>query len=297
MPHEPRGPCENCHTVKTCGGPAGSAAALGGLPQLIPSITRSSLLPHRFAGLCMNCHAILGGAPLPISKEHVARLKLTPEEQILVRAGQRVEVPSVFQDIKAPLLARDAVLPHSFRGVCSNCHSVVHAGSGPSQEMLLRGLTQARQRLVAQNLPDREIAFAGSAPIGPTRRVLQYVSGALALLMFLVSMVYIGMKVLVRKDKKYRKLFNMKRWFQIHEWSSYLFALFAVLHWLLSEQGNSLLHLSLVLIVALTLSGLGFRYKILAKANKKRMRWVHTQQTMAYVLVFLMVAGHLLLGN
>lgn len=297
MPHGPRGPCLNCHVFKSC---AAGDATPGRTPplSLIPTITRSSLLPHRFAGLCMNCHAVLGVVPRPIDIGHLGNRKLSPEERTLVHAGQRVDMPSVFQHAKAPLIGRNAQLPHSFRGVCSNCHSVVHAGSGPSQEALLRGMARARQRLVKSKLSDHEIAHADSKPAGEVRRFFQYTFGVVALGMFLVSMIYIVMKMLVRRDpKKYRRVFKMKKWFRIHEWTSYGFLVASIVHWMLSTRGNAMLHLSLAMVIVLSLSGIGFRYKLLGRAKKKKMRWLHTQRYMAYVLVFLMVTGHLLIAD
>ena len=47
-------------------------------------ITRNSLLEHRFAGICMNCHMIQEIGPVPINRENMPMLPLDRKERMLV---------------------------------------------------------------------------------------------------------------------------------------------------------------------------------------------------------------------
>ncbi len=263
------------------------------MPTWIPTIDRRALLPHLYAGICMNCHVVLGELPtLPVGPDTPG---LLPVDQELVRAGQRVLVPTPMQALKAPLITRESILPHVFKGECSNCHSIVQAGRGASPEYLAQGLQLARTRLVGRGLSDSEIARAQIDPRASVRSIAMISAGIVALGLFLVSMVYVVMKTLIKLDpKKWRARIDIKKWFRIHEWSSIALAAVAVVHWLLSEQGNAFLHVSLLLLVGLAISGVAYRARAL-KAHRKSMRWVHTQRSLTYVLIALAIAGHLMI--
>src|SRR5262245_23258599 len=95
-------------------------------PRTSAVINRNSLLPHRFVGVCENCHRVLEVGPVEMSRDNMHLFKLAPMEQRLLVAGQRVDAPTVTQRMRVPAIFRDDLLPHSYVGVCSNCHEVLN---------------------------------------------------------------------------------------------------------------------------------------------------------------------------
>lgn len=296
--HGPRGPCENCHLVVDCAG-ADLQRSPASLPPLaLPTITRNSLLPHEFAGACLHCHFIVEEGPTPVNLDNMASLPLTQTERRLVQAGQQVIPPSVLTRMNAPVLSYGTVLAHSFWGVCSNCHRVVDLGFGRGPDASQQALALGRTPLLQDGVSELQIANASIAPRSSLRPLISWWFGVLALVLFLVSMVYVAIKVYLgyqpkEDQKRLREALALKRWFRVHEWTSFGFAGAVVVHWLFSDLGSALLHVSLLLVVALTLSGALYRYRITALASKKSMRWIHTQRLLLYLLIVTTIAGHL----
>ncbi len=296
--HESRGPCTNCHTVTACPAAGSQNAQAPPPPRALPTITRNSLLPHQFAGACMHCHSIVEDGPTPVNRENLASLPLGETDRALVRAGQQVILPSVLTRMNAPVLVHGTVLAHSFWGVCSNCHRVVDLGFGRGTAASEERLTLGRTPLIRDGMSDRQIANATTEAGRSARVVAAWSFGILALGFFLISMVFVAMKVYLGSkpksdQKRLRNVLNIKKWFRIHEWTSFGFGGAVVLHWWFSDLGSAVLHVSLLLVVALTLSGILYRYKIPSLTSKKSMRWIHTQRLLLYVLIFTTVTGHL----
>ena len=80
--------CMACPTVTQCF-PPGQMVALT-QPIKAPPIFRDAVMPHRFRGVCENCHIV------------------QPD----------IAIPS------------NAIMPHAYRGVCSNCHTILRQKNG-----------------------------------------------------------------------------------------------------------------------------------------------------------------------
>lgn len=293
MPHEQRGECRNCHIVTNCP-PARTAT----VSTLVPTITRTSLLPHAFVGVCRSCHVIRATPIEAVNRGTLEQFPVSDGDRALLMAGQQVVVPTPFHQLQAPVLSRETALPHAFVGVCSNCHRVLQTGSFPRTSTA--DLAQARRRLIDLEISDRQIAYARPAPQSRLLVVSMWAFGFIALGFFLLSMVYVVLKLYVAskpksEQGKLRKRYQLKRWFQVHIWSSVGYTVAAVAHWLCSSKGNFLLHLSLLLLIVLTVSGVLLRYRVpRIKVNKKQMRWLHAQRVFTTVLVIAALIGHLL---
>lgn len=266
-------------------------------PASIPTITRTSLLPHEFAGVCEGCHLILETPIVQVDRETVARFAVSDQDRALVMAGQQVVMPTMVHRLQAPLLGGETVLPHRYVGVCSNCHRVVDLGGSPPSPA---AMAQARTRLLDRDLDPGQIARASSAPQSSLLRVLNYTFGAVALALFLLGMVYVVLKLVIlskprAQQGRYRKQYHLKRWFQVHVWALPASTVAIVAHWLCSTRGNALLHLSLVLSIVLMVSGLLLRYRIhRLPFGTAGMRWLHTQRVLTCMLIVAAVVGHLL---
>ncbi len=296
MPHPPRGPCENCHTVVDC--PLAGEAQRPP-PSIVPTITRNSLLPHAFAGACMHCHVILDEGPTPVNRDNANALPLAEWERSLVSAGQQVVGPSEITRLNAPVLGHGTILAHSYWGVCSNCHRVVDFGFGRRGATMDEALARAQTPLLSSNLEPQQIAQATTGDTGVGIKVVaMWGFGIIALVMFLLAMVYIALKIYVQSQPKaeqraLRKKLHLKKWFRVHEWSSMAFGAAVVLHWACSDLGSALLHVSLGLVLLLTLSGLLQRYKLPVISSSKHMRWLHTQRFLSVLLIITTLLGHL----
>lgn len=253
-------------------------------------ITRSSLLPHRFAGPCLNCHRIQDGGPVELNARNMGHFNLGPTERRLIRAGQRVQVPSLLQRLRTPAITRDDILPHDFVGVCSNCHVVLDIR--PSGRYMRHAMRRAYQPLTLPGAPLRHVERGGVRE-RHTREWLRNLFGVIALGTLGLSMVYIGVRVLMQADPaRFKGRFQVKKWFRAHEWASVGFCLATVMHWYYSDRGNNFLHTALILTVWLTAAGFMLHYRLAHKNARKRVRAVHTQRGLAVALLILIVVGH-----
>jgi hypothetical protein len=254
-------------------------------------ITRNSLLPHRFAGVCENCHRLLELGPTPMNRDNMNALGISGAQRRLLLAGQSVEVPTVAQKLRTPPIVRADILPHPYVGVCSNCHAILDVP--PSREFMRRAMSLSYQDLGSFDLRPGQIARA-TAPRHRPREVWRNFWGVVALGCFTGCAAYIVIRILMRwNPAKYKGRFNLKPWFMVHEWSSLLLCLAAIAHWHYSDEGNNLLHISLALIVWLTLGGLILRYRLANGEAKKNVRLAHTQLIIFFITVLLLVIGHI----
>lgn len=254
-------------------------------------ITRNSLLPHRFAGPCINCHKIKEVGPVTMNRGNMRLFRLMPMEQRLLAAGQRVDAPSAAQRLRMPAITRDDVLPHRFVGVCSNCHVVLDVR--PSSAYMKRAFSRAYAPLMSSGLTNEQIARAG-AHESDRRELWRNVWGFFALVLFCVSSIFVVIRMLVRGDpKRYRGRFKIKKWFTVHEWASTAFFGAALAHWHYSDRGNNLLHLALIVSAWLTVAGFAMRYRLTEGAAKKSVRLLHSQRALYFGLIVLLLVGHL----
>jgi hypothetical protein len=237
----------------------------------------------------MNCHTIEEVGPVPMNKANGHLFKLTAKQRQLLMAGQRVDVPSPLQRLRTPAILRDDVFPHDYVGVCSNCHLILNIR--PRKEFFTAAMQQAYLPLQT-GVMSRDRLVRGGERERHDREFYRNIWGFVALCLFLVSIVYIGIKTMIRIDRNYAKKFKIKKWFTAHEWASSGFAAAAVFHWYYSDRGNNFLHLALIIVLWLTGAGYVLRYKLAEKDAKQNVRLVHTQQYLFYGLITLLVVGH-----
>jgi hypothetical protein len=253
-------------------------------------INRNSLLPHRFAGACLNCHKIQEVGPISMSERNMMLFRLTPQDQRLLQAGQRVEAPSVTQKLRMPAILRADPLAHRFVGVCSNCHVVMDVR--PSEAFMTQAMRLAYQPLTGLGMSTERIRRGGVRE-DHSRELFRNIWGFIALAFFVPACGYILIRALTRADpKKYKGKFKIKRWFVLHEWLSSGFCLAAILHWYYSDRGNNFLHVALLMVIWLTLAGYVLRYRMAIRETQKNVKMVHTQRFLFYALVGLLVVGH-----
>jgi len=254
-------------------------------------INRNSLLSHRFAGPCMGCHRIDEVGPVAMSRDNMQLFRLSPGEQRLLAAGQRVEVPTPAQVLRMPAILRDDILPHTFVGVCSNCHTVL--AIRPSGRFMRRAMGRAYQPLATANLGAEQVARGGAVE-DHRGESLRNFWGVVALILFGLLCAYIFVRYLMRTDpKRYKGKFKIKRWFTIHEWSATAFCIAAVLHWHYSVRGNVMLHTALALTLWLSAAGFVLRYRMSRGQQRKNVALLHSQRWLFWGLIALLVVGHL----
>lgn len=253
-------------------------------------INRNSLLSHRFAGPCMNCHRIEEVGPVAMNRDNMPLFRLSPREQRLLVAGQRVDVPNPAQVLRMPAILRDDILPHTFVGVCSNCHTVL--AIRPSTGFMRRAMGRAYQPLVGAKMGAEQIARGGAFE-DHRGESLRNFWGVVALILFGLLCIYILVRYLMRTDpKRWKGKFKIKTWFTVHEWSATAFCVAAVLHWHYSERGNVLLHTALVVTLWLSAAGFVLRYRMARKQQRKNVALLHSQRWLFWGLIALLVVGH-----
>jgi hypothetical protein len=252
-------------------------------------LDRSSLLPHRYAGPCMNCHRIQPSTPIAINTQNASRLRLTDRDRILVYAGQRVDRPPVGLGTVTPAITRIDILAHSYVGVCSNCHVVLDIH--PSPLFMKKAMLRAQQSLLDGRLTPDEVAHGG-AQLDRTRALIRDACGYAALLFLALSSVFMVLRGLPRDESGAPP--RWRDWLVVHEWSAVGFALATFAHWYYSDRGNNFLHVALVLIAWLTIEGLLLRARLAKGSAHRNLRMVHTQRVLFFAVAALLVMGHLL---
>ena len=248
-------------------------------------IDRNSLLPHHYAGPCMNCHRIVEVGPTALSRSNMAAFALTAQQQRLLLAGQSVVVPSTPQQLRVPAITRTDVLPHPYVGVCSNCHVVLDVH--PSPEFMKAAMQHAHQRLSVLDLEPAGIARAGAAPSRERARY-RVTWGYVALPLLLLTCVYIVLR------HRGGRATRPQAWLAVHEWSGAAFALAATIHWYYSDRGNNFLHLAFVCIVWLVAGGLMLHVRMVRRDSGGSSALLHAQRLVFLALVVLATVGHLL---
>lgn len=257
-------------------------------------INRNSLLPHRFAGTCENCHRVQELGPVAMNRDNMGLFILSERDKHLLLAGQRVEVPSIAQRARMPAILRSDPLSHTYVGVCSNCHVVLNVR--PSDAFAARAMRRAYQPLTSLDLTADQLARAG-ARVRTTRELYRNIWGFAALGLFMISCVYVVMRMLVKAyPARFKGAFDMKKWFVAHEWASLAFCVAAICHWYCSDRGNNLLHIALLIVIWLTVAGLTLRYRMTQNEVKKDVRLLHSQRILFFGLIALLVVGHFFAG-
>jgi hypothetical protein len=253
-------------------------------------VTRNSLLPHRFAGVCENCHHVQEIGPVEMNAENMSLFNLSLEQRRLLLAGQSVQAPSILQRLRVPAISRVDTLPHPYVGVCSNCHIVLNVT--PTREHAQRSMMRAYQS-VGLGVAEPERVAMGGVRDRSEREFWRNFFGFVALGLFVLSCVYVGMRFLMQTyPHLFVGKFRIKPWFITHIWCSTAFTVAAILHWYLSDRGNMFLHIALVIAVWLTLAGFVLRYRLAEKETNKNLRLLHTQRWLFVAFVALLIIGH-----
>jgi hypothetical protein len=253
------------------------------------AINRNSLLPHRYAGPCVNCHRVVEVGPIAMNRDNLQAFHLSGQEQRLLLAGQRVEVPTVSQLLRIPAITRTDGLPHPYVGVCSNCHVVLDVH--PSPEFMARAMQLAGQPLVGSDLAPAAIARAGVA-IDHERARYRVGWGWVALPLLLLTSVYVVLRQLGRAKPSWR--WPLERWLTVHAWAGGGFAVAACMHWYYSDRGNNFLHLALLAVLWLVVGGSVLRLRLAKILGGSGVMLLHTQRFVFLALIALAAAGHFL---
>ena len=263
--------------------PPKSDSALG-------KITNNSLLPHQFVGTCVNCHTINQVHPISINNTTMQHLPLRRYERILVRQGQEVMIPNNQLKLQAPqIFTGQTRLPHQYVGVCSNCHTVLDVGR--TKEFMKNSMRLARTGNLIDETNARSKAARNKAEV---REELRDFWGWVSLILFIIGSIYVVMRGLIRKNKnKFAKMFKINKWLIIHEWTAVFFTFAVLIHWYYSDRGNNFLHLSLFIIGWLFLAGITLRSRVIKGQAQKNLRLLHAQQFLFYLLIILLIIGHL----
>lgn len=253
-------------------------------PQAKPmaAIDRNSLLPHRYAGPCGNCHRILENGPVALNRNTMGSFQLSQRERSLLLAGQRVDVPTLSQKLSIPAITRTDILPHPFLGVCCNCHVILNVQ--PSATYMREAMGRAFQPLGASELGANAIAHGGFAE-DERRARNRVILGYLALPLALLTMVFVALRWSGARGGR------LQNWCVLHQLSGLAFAAAAVLHWYYSDRGNNFLHLAFVGVLWLTLAGLILRVR-LRRDSARGGLLLHTQRFLTFILLALVVLGH-----
>jgi len=248
-------------------------------------IDRNSLLPHLYPGACINCHRIEERGPVAIDAGNMNRHALTPLDRRLILAGQRVEVLPISQRVGVPAITRTDGLPHSYIGVCSNCHVVLDVH--PSPEFMQQAMRRASKPLIT--LSPAEVAHGGST-LDDARSRRRRLWGYAALPLLLLTVAFVVVRALARARPGLQR--RASRTLVLHEISAAAFCTAALVHWYYSDRGNNFLHLSLVTLSWLVAGGLlmGYRAKLVRRdvnAAFRRAQWLAFG-----VFVVLLLLGH-----
>ncbi len=254
------------------------------------AIDSNSLLPHRYAGPCLNCHRILPGAPTAINRANMHLFRLTDAERQLLLAGQSVEVPTLRQKLSIPAITRSDILPHRYVGVCTNCHLVLDVR--PTPAYMQEAMRRAGQHLLRSDLTAVGVAWGGFASDHRhtrTRRLWGYT----AIPLFVLAIVYVVLRQLVRWNKAaYEGKFPLGAWLVVHQWCAVAFTAAATMHGYYSDRGNNFLHLAFVSAVSLTLIGAALRYLATTDGPGRATFLLYTQRLLFLGLIAVGVIGH-----
>jgi hypothetical protein len=244
-------------------------------PRTPVAIDRTSLLPHRYAGPCINCHRIVEVGPVALSRDNMAGFALSGRDRRLLAAGQSVVVPSVSERFRIPAITRTDHLPHAYVGVCSNCHVVLDLRPNPA--FLEAAMYRASQPLVDSGLPATDIARAG-VPVDFGRARYRIAFGVVAFVLLVATSIW---PIVRHADRG-------ERWAGVHRWAGGGFVLAVVLHWGYSDRGNNLLHLAFVAAVWLA------AVCSLSQIEPVRRLLLPAQRFVLLALILLAGVGHLL---
>lgn len=253
------------------------------------AINRNSLLPHRYAGPCLNCHRIADIGPVALNRDNMRAYSLTALEQRLLLAGQRVEVPTTSQQLRIPAITRVDTLPHPYVGVCSNCHVILDVH--PSRAFMEASMRRARQRLSGLDLAPAGIARAGVEP-DPARSRYRITWGYVALPLLVLASVYIVLRRFAGDSEEDQE--RLAPWLAVHQWAAAAFAAAAAMHWYYSDRGNNFLHLAYVAVVWLLVGGLMLRFRRSRPDLAGSRTLLVAQRAVFVVFIVLLGVGHFL---
>ncbi len=259
-------------------------------------INRNALLPHGYAGPCLNCHTIQELGPMDLSAANMSAFAMTARDRRLLEVGQKVVVPSLLMQLRVPALTRDDILPHDYVGVCSNCHVILDVRPSPAYVASALDNAQRPLGLLNARRPGPTVHPADHRSVADER--IRTVSGYVALFLFLLSTAYVVARVLMRHDPaRWKGRFKLKPLMKYHQFASAALMAVVLVHWHYSDRGNNALHLAVVALFWLGAAGVVMRKNALTnKVARKGIRLVHTQRFIFIGLIILLVVGHLWVG-
>ncbi|MFT7636457.1 MAG: putative Fe-Mo cluster-binding NifX family protein [Candidatus Omnitrophota bacterium] len=172
MPHGWRGACQNCHQFRdgpcAAGSPGAQTSSNMNMVAMqnmalrgAPTISCNKRMPHGWRGACQNCHQFRDG-PCPAGSPGAQTSQAGINAGMMdINQNRRMQAENLggnMQNIAlggAPIITCHSIMPHGWRGNCSNCHQILDApcatGTPVAQMTGNRG-----QMTVAQTLPIME---------------------------------------------------------------------------------------------------------------------------------------------
>ena len=123
---------------------------------------------------------------------------------------------------------------------------------------------------------------------------LSEVTGILSLLLFVVANVYYPARLIANQYRPWPRDIALffKKYLEIHMWLNVAAFVLMNIHAHYTDGRNIFLYGSLLVTVWLTLAGILMRSRKFSSDTKKQMRMIHTQQTVFYVWLVLLIIGH-----
>ncbi|MEI6703086.1 MAG: hypothetical protein WCL71_06060 [Deltaproteobacteria bacterium] len=120
-------------------------------------------------------------------------------------------------------------------------------------------------------------------------------TGLLSLLLFVVANAYYPARLIANQYRPWPREIAIffKKYLDLHMWLNVIAFVTMTIHAHFTEDRNLFLYASLLVTVWLTFAGLLMRSKKFSSDTKKQMRLIHTQQTVFFVWLVLLILGHL----
>lgn len=121
------------------------------------------------------------------------------------------------------------------------------------------------------------------------------ITGILSLLLFVVANVYYPARLIANQYRPWPRdiAIFFKKYLDIHMWMNVIAFVMMTIHAHCTDGRNIFLYASLLVTVWLTFAGILMRSKKFSGDTKKQMRMIHTQQTVFYIWLVVLIIGHL----
>ena len=128
------------------------------------------------------------------------------------------------------------------------------------------------------------------------REWLGEITGIVSLLLFVVANAYYPARLIANQYRPWPRdiAIFFKKYLDLHMWLNVIAFVTMTIHAHFTDDRNIFLYASLLVTVWLTFAGILMRSKQFSSDTKKQMRLIHTQQTVFFVWLVLLILGHLM---